>query len=168
MMTRLLLTLLLLSPPMINAQSQDDLSLVGQDTYRHLFFALYDARLFAPEGEYRYFSTFPFVLELEYRRDIRSEQILDASREQMDKVASPDSQQLDTWMSRLTDIIPDVSEGDTIGLRVDGERHSHFTVNDAPAGSIEDADFSRVFSGIWLSGDSSDPTFTARLLGDSD
>lgn len=148
------------------ARADEDMILVGEASYRYLFWQVYDARLYAPTTDFRHFQTRPFALSLEYQRQFSSRQIVDATGRQFRESGFDDEDRIAQWLEQLLAIIPDVSKGDVIRLDVDRDQHSHFYFNGRHIGSIENTDFSRYFSGIWLSAQSSDPQFTSRLLGE--
>lgn len=69
------------------------------------------------------------------------------------------------WLERMQQLFPDVEKGDRItGLQLAG-KVARFFVNGALRGEVRDADFTRLFFGIWLSPRSSEPELRKSLLG---
>jgi hypothetical protein len=65
----------------------------------------------------------------------------------------------------MTQVFPDVKDGDRItGLMVPG-LGARFAINGVVKGDIRDLEFARLFFGIWLSDKSSEPALRRALLG---
>lgn len=68
------------------------------------------------------------------------------------------------WERQLRDAIPDVKPGDRItGVHRPGQGAS-FLVNGKPYKAILDAEFARLFFGIWLADATSEPAMRRELL----
>ena len=68
-------------------------------------------------------------------------------------------------MSTLTDLFPDVREGDRLtGVQRPGQSVAFFA-NGRATGELRDADFARRFFSIWLAPISSQPQLRQQLLG---
>ncbi|HSQ73412.1 MAG TPA: chalcone isomerase family protein, partial [Rubrivivax sp.] len=69
------------------------------------------------------------------------------------------------WLAEMTRIFPDVNAGDRItGFHRPGTG-ARFFVNGRLRGEVLDADFARLFFGIWLSPRTSEPALREALLG---
>jgi hypothetical protein len=145
--------------------NEEELLLTGQAEFRYLWLSIYKAELYTLTGEYHYFDTFPFSLSITYHRSFKSRHIIDETRRQWQK-QKIDHPQVATWLQALSGIIPDIEKDNTLTLHVDENHISHFYLNDDEIGSIDSSEFSRFFSGIWLSPDSTEPDFTSRLIGE--
>lgn len=65
----------------------------------------------------------------------------------------------------MTSTFPDVKEGDRLtGVHRPGEA-ARFHFNGASVGELRDAEFARLFFGIWLSPRTSEPALRDALLG---
>lgn len=131
-------------------------------------FQVYDARLWVTPGfaAARY-EEHAFALELHYLRDFRNEDIARRSIEEMRRIAPLGDDQAARWLAALRQAFPDVRAGDRIvGVyRPDGEpAHVQFLTNGRVTGSVRDAQFARLFFGIWLSARTSEPALRQRLL----
>jgi hypothetical protein len=69
------------------------------------------------------------------------------------------------WLEAMKQVFPDVQSGDRItGLHSPGVG-ARFWLNGQPRPAVRDAEFSRLFFGIWLSDKTSEPRLRADLLG---
>lgn len=139
--------------------------LVGMSRLTVWGFQIYDARLWAPA---RFaadaFATSPMALELRYLRDVKSMDIAERSLEEMRRSQPISTAQAALWKAEMLRVIPDVAKGSRIlGVHRPG-RSADFWVNGKPSGEIRDAEFARLFFGIWLSPNTSEPRMRAALL----
>lgn len=134
---------------------------IGQGQFRRFGFLIYDASLWASDGEYR--PSAPFALRLRYARNISRDQIVDASIEQMRRL-QPDAASRPGWKTQLEDALADVRPGDVLtGVQVPGQGGVIFH-NGVKLGSLDD-DLARAFFAIWLDPQTSEPALRAALLG---
>ena len=136
---------------------------VGQASYKLGFWRIYDAALFAPDGEYD--PDQPFALALTYNRSFKKDRIVDATFHEIARMTDVDQASLETLRAPLTDCFSDVVPGDRItGVRVTAEE-THFFYNGEKRCALEEAGFSASFFNIWLGENSRNPKMTARLKG---
>jgi hypothetical protein len=130
-----------------------------------LGFQVYDARLWtAPGFSADDYAAHAFALELAYLRDFDGEDIAKRSLKEMRGIGAFSAEQGARWLARMKELFPDVKKGDRLtGLYQPGAGVS-FLHNDRPAGEVRDADFARLFMGIWLSPRTSEPAMRDRLL----
>ena len=128
-------------------------------------FQVYDARLWALPGfKPVNLSAQPFALELAYLRDFTSKDTAERSIKEMRRSASISDEQAKTWMMAMQRVIPDIKKGDRImGVNQPGVG-AQFLVNGKASGEIRDAEFARLFFGIWLSAKTSEPKLRDILL----
>lgn len=139
-----------------------DAELAGEARMRVFVWNVYDAALFAPEGEYR--ADEPFALSLSYLRAFTADQIIDRTMVEIEQQPGVDPARLPVWRAALAQVIPDVERGVTItGLR-DGQGYASFYRGEELLGVVEDAEFSRRFFDIWLGENTSNPSFRQALL----
>ena len=128
-------------------------------------FKVYDSRLWVPpvfNGEN--FASQPFGLELDYLRDFKKEAIVDRSLAEMRRFGVFTDEQSSEWREAMLRVIPNVKKGDRIiGVNRPGEGAT-FWVNGKRVGDVADAEFARLFFGIWLSPKTSQPKMRASLL----
>ena len=139
--------------------------LVGQGTLRYLGFEVYRARLWALPGfDADQYSAHPLALELTYQRNFTAEAIAKRSIEEMRRVGSFTPQQATRWQQALAAALPDVKAGDRLlGLYQPGAG-AVFKMGGRVVGEVPDAEFSRLFFGIWLSPQTSEPGLRQELI----
>ena len=142
--------------------------LIGKERLMFWGFNVYDARLWAPAGfDPARFGTFPLALELAYLRDFKAQDIAERSLKEMRRTQPIGDDQAVRWQADMLRVIPDVRKGDRVtGMHRPGEG-AMFWINGQPSGEIRDAEFSRLFFGIWLSPKTSELAMRASLLGRS-
>ena len=140
--------------------------LMGKTRLTVFGFQVYDARLWAAPGfgSVSYLNQ-PLALELSYLRDFKALDIAERSIKEMRRSATISEAQEARWLADMQRVVPDVKKGDRIlGIHKPGIS-ADFWVNGKPVGEIADAEFARLFFGIWLSPKTSEPQMRSRLLG---
>jgi hypothetical protein len=128
-------------------------------------FQVYDARLWAQPG----FSAAsvdraPLALEVSYLRAFKSGELAERSIQEMRRSKPVSEAQASRWMADLMRVIPDVRKGDRVmGVHQPGVGAA-FWVNGKNTGEVQDAEFARLFFGIWLSPTTSEPKLREALL----
>ena len=140
--------------------------LIGAATMRFVGFEIYEARLWAAPGfAAADYPEHAFALELRYARNLDGEAITERSLTEMRRVGSFDRTQERAWREQLARAIPDVKAGDRLtGLR-DAKGATRFFANGRQTAVITDPEFSRLFFGIWLSPQTSEPALRRDLIG---
>ena len=131
------------------------------------FFGLevYQARLwvspgFAPER----YGDLPLALAPTYQRNFTAQAIAKRSIEEMRRVAPFSNEQAERWQAALQAALPDVKPGDRLlGLYQPGAG-AVFKMGGRVVGEVPDAEFSRLFFGIWLSPQTSEPGLRQQLI----
>jgi Chalcone isomerase-like len=131
-------------------------------------FQVYDSRLWVPPVfSTENFSNQPFALELAYLRDFKNEAIVDRSIAEIRRLAAIDEAKAIAWRQAMLRVIPNIKKGDRVmGVNRPGEGAT-FWVNGRLAGDVDDAEFARLFFGIWLSPKTSQPKMRIALLAGS-
>ena len=143
--------------------------LIGKGRLTVFGFQVYDARLWASpdfrsRGDSGY-ATQPLGLELSYLRNFKALDIAERSIKEMRRSAAVNDAQEAKWLLEMQRVVPDVKTGDRIlGIHKPGTG-AEFWVNGKPVGEIQDAEFARLFFGIWLSPKTSEPQIRNLLLG---
>lgn len=167
MMNKLLILLLLLLPCLVQAsptaEPAGDLKLVGKARLSVLVWDVYNSSLYTPSGVFQGIQP-PLSIRLEYLRDIKSEKLVDTTREQWQKLGLYQAGS-ENWLSRLAALWPDVASGDTITLRWDADGRSRFFHNDRYLGSVDHPRFGHAFSAIWLSENTEFKKVRKQLIG---
>jgi hypothetical protein len=133
------------------------------------FFGLhiYDARLWsaAPVAGDGADQPLALALALIHARALVGEQIASRSLKEMARIGAMSDEQSARWLQAMTRLLPDVRGGDRLtGVQCPGQA-ARFFLNGVLRGEVPDADFTRLFFGIWLSPRTSEPRLRAQLLG---
>jgi len=140
-------------------------NLAGSSKLTYWGFDVYNASLWvAPTFKAAEFERHAFALELAYLRDFRSEDIARRSLDEMKRLQNISSNRAQQWERAMRDIFPNVKAGDRIsGVNQPG-MGVQFLTNGQVSGDIRDVEFARLFFGIWLLPDTSEPRLRQALL----
>ena len=140
--------------------------LQGSGRLRFLGLSVYEARLWSGAKPVAAdWSSTPFALSLTYARALAGPRISERSLVEMRRqgpLAEPLAQR---WLAQLQALLPDVDAGDRITGVNQPQAAARFYFNGALRGEVRDADFARVFFGIWLAPETSEPGLRKALLG---
>lgn len=150
---------------LLAAKPTQDLKIVGQAKLKVLFWDVYHSTFYSPNGQYQK-EQFPQVLRIDYLRDIKAEDLLDKTLEEWNDLEVEKSN-ADRWLVLLKDIFPDISEGDSLIIRIDKNQQSEFFYNGKTIGKITETEFGPQFLRIWLDEKCSYPKVCQKLRGKS-
>ena len=152
-------------PPEVSAELPGAVA-AGAARMRYFGLQIYDARLWvAPGFQPAVFWQSPLALELRYLRSLSGSAIAERSLEEMRRSGPINAAAAQAWLEAMKQVFPDVQSGDRItGLHSPGVG-ARFWLNGQPRPAVRDAEFSRLFFGIWLSDKTSEPRLRADLLG---
>jgi Chalcone isomerase-like len=138
----------------------------GEGRLHFLGLRVYDVRLWAGEpASAATWPALPLALEIEYARDFAGTAIAERSLKEMRRQAEITADTGARWLAEMSRLFPDVRAGDRVtGVHRPGAG-ARFFVNGRLQGELSDAEFARLFFGIWLSPRSSEPALRAALLG---
>ncbi|PIF28004.1 chalcone isomerase-like protein [Acidovorax sp. 56] len=139
--------------------------LAGQGTMRFFGLEVYQARLwvspgFAPER----YADQPLALALTYQRNFTAQAIAKRSIDEMRRVAPFGPEQAERWQTALQAALPDVKPGDTLTGIYQPGNGATFRLGPRVVGEVADPEFARLFFGIWLSPNTSEPALRQALL----
>ena len=142
--------------------------LIGQARLKVWGFDVYDVRLWAqPPFNAASVAASALALELNYLRNFQAADIAERSLKEMRRSHPVSDAQAAQWKAESLRVIPDVRKGDRVtGVHRPGQGAA-FWVNGRASGEVLDADFARLFFGIWLSPDTSEPRLREALLAGS-
>ena len=137
----------------------------GNSRLTYLGFKVYDASLWVtPAFSVAEFDRHGFALELSYLRAFTGASIAQRSEVEMRRQGGVSEVKLAQWKQKMLDVFPNVRKGDRlVGLHRPGVG-AVFLLNGQPLATIDDADFSRHFFGIWLSAQTSDLQLRRALV----
>ncbi len=158
-----------LSAPAMPAELQGTLPnarLRGSGVLRFFGLRVYEARLWAlPDFDADDYARQPFALELLYDRRLEGAAIAERSVAEMRRVGSFDEASAKRWLALMKQAFPDVAAGDRLLGLNDGQGDVRFFHNARPTAQTVDADYARLFFGIWLARQTSAPALRDALLG---
>lgn len=148
------------------AQALPGASLRGQKRLRVWGFDVYDARLWALPGFVPdSYESHAFALEMQYLRDFNGQSIAERSLKEMRRIGPMSADQQVRWLAEMERLFPDVRRGERLlGVHRPGEG-AFFWFNGQPRGELRDAQFARLFFGIWLSPRTPEPALRQALVG---
>lgn len=162
------LTAILIAPAAVRAAPPElaHLRQLTQAQMRFFGLLIYDIRLWALEPvDAQNWPQQVLALELIYARSLSGAEIAKRSLAEMRRQADISAPQAQAWLREMEAAFPDVKAGDRIsGLNAPSEAISFF-VNGRLQRRIEDPLFARLFLGIWLAPQSSEPGLRKQLLG---
>lgn len=136
----------------------------GGGTMRYLGLRIYDVRLWSPAPVTGDGAGQTLALELIYARTFKADLIVTNSLREMQRVAKFNDEQSARWGQAMTALFPDIKTGDRLtGVQRPGQS-ARFFFNGALRGEVADAEFTRLFFGIWLSPNTSEPALRQQLL----
>jgi hypothetical protein len=137
----------------------------GAAVMRFLGLAVYDIRLWSPDAVVGDGAAQPLALELVYARALPGARIASRSIEEMRRIGPVSALQSASWLPALERLFPDVQAGDRLtGVQRPGQS-TRFFFNGQRRGELADAEFTRLFFGIWLSPQTSETRLRKQLLG---
>jgi len=138
----------------------------GRAPLRCLGLDIYQASLWVPLGfDPARWEQQTFALELTYLRDLKGLAIAQRSVVVMRRQETLDETLASQWEARMAALFPDVRRGDRItGVHLPG-RGARFVANGRELGEVADTRFARMFFGIWLAPQTSEPGMRTALMG---
>ena len=142
--------------------------LQGQGRLRFLGLRIYEARLWiAAPGLGVDWALSPLALELLYARGLDGSKIAEHSLAEMRRQGEIEAGKATRWLAAMKEVFPDVQAGERLtGVHLPG-LGARFFVNGQLKGDVRDAEFARLFFGIWLSPRTSEPSLRDALLGNA-
>ncbi len=156
-----------MAPPAEVASELPGPRLQGRGALRFLGLRVYDARLWTGAAPLSAtdFAAVPLALEIEYARGLSGPKIADRSLQEMRRQGDLPAADAERWLGAMRQIFPDVRAGDRITAVLVPAMGVRFFINGRLKGDIRDPQFARLFIGIWLSPQTSEPSLRDALLG---
>lgn len=145
------------------AKSSDNWSLIGKGSMTVAIWDIYEARLYSLDGTFR--DDQPFALNIKYLRPVKKSLLIKETVKQWEHIGVKDEALIQSWVEQLEVTWVDVKKGDELSMVVTENQHAKFLLNQEELGVIPDSKFSRYFSSIWLSHQTSQPKLRKQLLG---
>ncbi len=145
-----------------SVKASDVIPLRGEGTYSWFFLEVYEAKLWAPEGEDLY--KHPLKFQLKYKMDFKGSDIVNRSETEMLQ-AGVDKKIVKNWKPQMLKIFPNIKKGDRILAEYNPKKGIVFFHNEVKnIGAISDIGFSKNFLNIWLGEKTTDPKLRKKLL----
>lgn len=143
--------------------------LAGTGVLRFFGLRVYEARLwvgpgFVPEQ----YASQAIALELHYERKLEGLAIAERSVAEMRRIGAFSEEQARQWLALMTTAFPDVAPQDRLLGLSDGKGGVRFFHNARLTAQTRDAEYARLFFGIWLAAQTSAPALRKSLLGLAD
>ena len=140
--------------------------LQGSGVLRFFGLRVYEARLWTSPGFVADdYARQPFALELIYDRRLEGQAIAERSVAEMRRVGPFDEAAAKRWLALMVKAFPDAVATDRLVGLHDGRGDVSFLHNGKLTAQVVDADYARLFFGIWLAKQSSAPALRESLLG---
>ena len=137
----------------------------GSAVMRFIGLQIYDIRLWSPAALPADTRGQPLALELIYARKLVGELIASRSIDEMRRIGTFTDDQAASWLAAMNKLFPNVQSGDRLtGVQL-ATGSTRFYFNGQRQGDVADAEFTRLFFGIWLSPRTSEPRLREQLLG---
>lgn len=140
----------------------------GQGRLRFLGLHVYDIRLWTATEVGALASRWAetqLALEIAYARKLVGRLIAERSIAEMRRQGVLPDDKARAWEAEMARLFPDVGDGDRLtGVLLPGEG-ARFYYNGTLRGELRDPEFARLFFGIWLAPETSEPALRERLLG---
>jgi hypothetical protein len=138
----------------------------GTGVLRFFGLRVYEARLWTPaDFDAESYAQHAFALELIYDRRLEGAAIAERSVAEMRRVGSFDEARAKRWLALMKQAFPDVAAGDRLLGLTDGQGDVRFFLNGRQTAQTTDAEYAKLFFGIWLARQSSAPALRDSLLG---
>jgi hypothetical protein len=106
----------------------------------------------------------PFVLDLNYLRNVSAAQIAQTAAQEMQRLTDMTAPTAAKWGQVLEGLLPDVGLGDRLLGVFEPGVGVHFYFGEKSLGAIEDAGFAAAFAAVWLDERTRAPGLRAQLL----
>lgn len=140
-----------------------DAKKVGEATFSIMFFDIYTAALWAPNGTYN--RSGPFALQINYLVDADAERIISQTVKELERQKAGSKPQIKEWKALMEQHFVDLKENDIANIVFNESGTLTMWNNDGDPVEIGDRRFARVFMNIWLGKRARDKEFQAELMG---
>jgi hypothetical protein len=138
----------------------------GSGELRFFGLRVYEARLWTTRDfDADHYARHPLALELIYDRRLEGLAIAERSVAEMRRIGSFDDGQAKRWLELMKRAFPDVVPTDRLLGLHDGQGEVSFFHNGQLSARTVDAEYARLFFGIWLARQTSSPALREALLG---
>ena len=151
-------------------RGEEKLDIIGTSEFRYLFFHVYTGAFYSDKPVLTKEDVFDAgsskVLELEYRYEIKRDDLMKSTKEMLKKNNEVDYGALASDFEKVFAVYETLKPGDRYKLDYFSKREDTcLSLNQIEKVCIKGKSFFRAFFGIWLSDYSVSPRFTQELIG---
>jgi hypothetical protein len=140
-----------------------DAGLVGTARFQVLFFKIYDAALFAPQGVYDRGA--PYALRLTYLINGRKDRIIKQTVKEMKRQRAASDSMIESWLPLMEAAFIDMPKGSSADFIHAADDRLVLATDGRVIAEITDRRFIRALMDIWLGPKVRDADFQLALLG---
>lgn len=140
------------------------MELVGAASFKWLFWRLFDAELRSSEPSFDWDR--PLALVITYRTDFSSEELTQATLDEMRRVTSWETARIEVLREPVARCMADVSAGDTFTAVSEDDASVRLYLNRDHRCTLSAPGLKRAYLGIWLSERSRYPEQSLALCGE--
>lgn len=156
----------MLSNQLLSSVKENYFRQLGSAKFSVLFWDIYQSRLLTSDGRPPFSNHCQQALfEIHYLRDISQQELVENTISQWRHLALNESDYID-FVPLLESIWPDIKAGDELAM-LSGAGTTVFYLNQQSIGMIENQYFAKLFLGIWLDENTSEPKLRRQLLGET-
>ncbi len=139
----------------------------GNASFSYLFWDVYDSVLYTSKGAFSKTEPWqkqgPLILEIQYKRDIDANDLIDSTIEQWRHLKFNESQ-YSKYVPWFKETWPNLKKGDRLAILMHSD-YSVFFYNNKWLATQKDTTFAHIFLSIWLAKETSEPKLRNQLLG---
>ena len=136
---------------------------VGIARFKVVFFKIYDAELFAPDG--RFERAGPYALRLTYLVKGKKDRIIAQTVKEMKRQKAASTAQIERWTPLMERYFIDMDKGTSADFIHTADGRLVLTAEGRVLGEIADRDFITALMDIWLGPKVRDKSFQRELMG---
>ena len=136
---------------------------VGIARFKVIFFKIYDAELFAPNGSFR--RNGPYALRLTYLINARKDRIISSTVKEMKRQKAASKAVIESWIPLMERHFISMDEGSQADFIYTGDGRLLITANGRVISEITDGAFITALMDVWLGPKVRDKAFQDSLMG---
>lgn len=136
---------------------------VGIARFKVIFFKIYDAELFAPNGSFS--RNGPYALRLTYLSNARKDRIISSTVKEMKRQKAASSKVIEGWVPLMEDAFISMDKGSYADFIHTGDGRVLLTANGKLISEITDSRFITALMNVWLGPKVRDKEFQDKLMG---
>jgi hypothetical protein len=153
--------------PRIVKQQWQGFEMIGETRLRHFGFHIYDATFWMlGDKDINNMDNNVCALSITYARNISAQELLSSTEKEWRRLGFADQYPIDAWLKQLTEIWPNVHDGDQLVVVTTPNGSATFYNKESLLGKVDDPKFGSAFLAIWLDENSRFTKNRKELLGE--